>query len=146
MTASSGRFLGYGASTAIIYYLDTASNNIKRTHHARIDDVSIENDASIPSATLIRQHLDFHKVHLPPSLSTLHTVKSPFEYHLLFTYTVIIPPSGPLGLVLENDKVFGCTRNIKYVHLVYILLNVFYIYYLFSNYDISTITLLLHKL
>ena len=48
-------------------------------------------------------------------------------------------------LGLESFLIIICTRNIKYVHLVYILLNVFYIYYLFGNYDISTITLSLHK-
>ena len=112
--SSPGKFLGYGASTAVIYYLDSITNKIKRTHHARIHDLNLGASTS-PASTLICKHASFHDIQLPHNISTLQTVKSPFEYHTLFSYDVTVPPSGPLGIILENDTIFGLPI-ISYMH------------------------------
>ena len=105
--ATTGIFLGFGASTAIIYYLDPLLSTIKRTHHARFDDLQVGGNDMTPGSCLIRKHADIHNIILPPSSLTLATVDSPFTLNSLFSYEVTIAPTGPLGLNLENDQIFG---------------------------------------
>jgi len=105
--SSFGLFLGYGASTAIIYYFDPIKRTIKRAHHARVDDYQVGANCTTPGSMLIRKHADLHNVVLPHTKSILATIKTPFTHDTLFTYEVRIPASGPLGLNMENDSVFG---------------------------------------
>ena len=105
--ASVGVFLGYGASTAILYYFDPVKNTIKRAHHARIDNYQVGANASTPGSMLIRKHADLAQISLPDATSALDTIPTPFTHDKLFTYEVTIPASGPLGLNMENDKIFG---------------------------------------
>jgi len=105
--ATTGIFLGYGSSTAVLYYLDPLKQSIKRAHHARFDPLQIGGNDITPGSQLIRKHADLHKIHLPDNDLTLEKVISPFSYELLFTYSVSIPKKGPIGLILENDTVFG---------------------------------------
>jgi len=110
-----GIFLGYGASTAVIYYLDQNKSTVKRAHHARVDDLEVGGHAHSPGSMLIRQHADLQGVLLPESSSILNFTTSPFSYDNLFSFEVSLPPSGPLGLNLEDDKVFGLPV-INYMH------------------------------
>ena len=105
--ASTGIYLGYGASTSIIYYLDPLKNTIKRTHNARIDDLQIGGNDLTPGSRLIRNHANMSNIILPSMSLTLTTINSPFNQNNLFSYSVDLPPTGPLGLNMENDSVFG---------------------------------------
>jgi len=105
--AVTGIFLGYGASTAVIYYLDAHHHTIKRAHHAKIDSTQIGASDNTPGSKMIQQFQQQPSLTLPAVPLTLTTIPSPFSYQTLFSYTVSIPPKGPLGLNLEDDKVFG---------------------------------------
>ena len=45
--------------------------------------------------------------YLPPNALTVCSIKTPFKYETLFSYIVTLPSRGPLGINLENDKIFG---------------------------------------
>ena len=60
--STAGIFLGYGASTSIMYYLDTKTNQIKRAHHAKIDDLQIGGNDITPGSILIRNHAQMHNI------------------------------------------------------------------------------------
>jgi len=105
--SETGIYLGFGASTAVIYYLDPIKKTIKRAHNAKVDNLQIGGNDLTPGSQLIAKHANVSNVTLPPSSLTLATVKSPFDYNTLFTYSVTIPLQGPLGLNIENDEVFG---------------------------------------
>ena len=105
--AETGIYLGFGASTAVIYYLDPVKKTIKRTHNAKIDNLQIGGNDFTPGSRLIAKHADISNISLPSASLTLSTVKSPFDYNTLFTYTVNLPSQGPLGINIENDEVFG---------------------------------------
>ena len=44
-------------------------------------------------------------------------VRSPFDENMTFTYTVLLPKSGPLGLEIIDDEIFGlpliCTMDMN---------------------------------
>jgi len=105
--AVTGIFLGYGSSTAVIYYLDAHHRTIKRAHHAKIDSTQLGASDDTPGSKMIQKYHKHRILNLPPLSLTLSTIASPFSYQNLFSYTVSIPPKGPLGLNLEDDKVFG---------------------------------------
>lgn len=105
--SDTGIYLGFGASTAVFYYLDPILKTIKRAHNTKIDDLQIGGNDLTPGSRLIHQHGNLSNLRLPTSSITLATVASPFDYATLFTYQVTITRTGPLGLNLENDEVFG---------------------------------------
>ena len=106
-----GIFLGYSTSTAVVLYRSMKNKEILRCHHARIDDAFQHPDSNshfskTPASILIRNN-DFHTIQLPSSTSTLEYADSAFDLKELFTYQVQLPVTGPLGLLLENDRDFG---------------------------------------
>lgn len=105
--ATAGIFLGYGASTAVVYYCDATTKIIKRAHHVKVDNYQIGASNNTPGSQLIARHANIADVKLPASTSSLQHQVSPFNYDTLFTYDVTLPSQGPLGLTLENDSVFG---------------------------------------
>ena len=105
--AITGIFLGFGASTAVLYYLDVVKRTIKRAHHAKVDDLQVGGNALTPGSRLIQQHSHMQNLQLPDHQITVARVSTPFRYDTLFSYSVSIPKTGPLGLNLENDTVFG---------------------------------------
>ena len=111
-TSRLGKFLGYGSSTAIKYYLDWKTRKIKRAHHARIDDFSTpchQDDKHSPSSILLQSfgHDNNHLIESKFQVPHVELTNSPFSYETLFSYNVELPASGPLGLTLENDNDFG---------------------------------------
>lgn len=65
--ASRHRFLGYGASTTTVHYLETGTNKVKRARHVYFDDFSSSTptpDLS-PGAQIIRHE---HMQTPPPSI------------------------------------------------------------------------------
>ena len=107
-----GRFLGFGASSAVLLYQDIKTNTLGRARHGRIDDMFMialtENNFVCPGSKLIQSTLNNTPLPkfdtLPPELPY---AKSPFDLSLTFTYTVLLPKTGRLGLVLCNDEIFG---------------------------------------
>jgi len=51
--ALSGIFLGFGASTVVLYYLDPIKSTIKRTHHAKIDELQVGGNDLTPGSRLV---------------------------------------------------------------------------------------------
>jgi len=105
--ATTGLFLGYGASTAVMYYLDNVKNTIKRAHHAKVDNLQVGGNELTPGSRIIHKHANIANVNLPDHQLTISRIASPFKYETLFSYNVSISKTGPLGLNLEDDKVFG---------------------------------------
>jgi len=105
--AKVGIFLGYAATTSVVYYFDKLKNTIKRAHHVRIDDFQICGSDSTPGYLMINKYATLHNDILPEPSTTLHHVNSPFESKDLFSYEVNIPYKDQLGLLLENDEVFA---------------------------------------
>ena len=105
--ATTGLFLGYGASTAVMYYFDPIKRTIKRAHHAKVDNLQVGGNELTPGSRLIQKHANIANINLPDHLLTISRIASPFKYETLFSYNVSISKTGPLGLNLENDKVFG---------------------------------------
>ena len=106
-----GVFLGYSATTAVVLYQDCKSKEIKRCHHARIDDFLQHPDTTThfretPAAIMIRD-LSATTDSIPPCTDILTHVQSPFAQEDLYTYDVTLPSKGPLGLVLDDDDDFG---------------------------------------
>lgn len=105
--AQMGIFLGYAATTSVVYYYDKIKKTIKRAHHVKIDNYQIGGSDETPGSKMITKYATLHSLKLPEPSTTLHTVSTPFHYNDLFSYETTIPPRGPLGLILENDEVFG---------------------------------------
>ena len=106
-----GIFLGYSSTTAVVIYQDCKTKELKRCHHARIDDYLQHPDTNLhfcdtPAAIMLR---DLYATidTIPPCKDKLTHIESPFSPENLFTYNVVLPPNGPLGLVLENDNDYG---------------------------------------
>jgi len=102
-----GIFLGFGASTAVVYYLDQNKQTIKRAHHAKVDNHEIGASPNSPGSLLIKHHSHLDDVVLPKEKSQLEVIDSPFSYETLYSYEVTITETGPIGLNLEDDKIFG---------------------------------------
>jgi len=87
--------------------LEKLKNTIKRAHHVCIDDFQVGGSDSTPRSVMINKYATLHNILLPKPSTTLYHVNSPFDTKDLFSYEVNIPPKGQLGLLLENDEVFG---------------------------------------
>ena len=105
--ATAGLFLGYGASTAVVYYYDKIKHQVKCAHHVPVNDLQIGGSDETLGSKLISKHATLHNIILPESISTLEKIKTPFEYDQIFSYEVQLPQQGSLGLNMENDPVFG---------------------------------------
>ena len=106
-----GIFLGYSATTVVVLYQDCKTNEIKRCHHARIDDFLQHPDTKThfrdTTAAIMVRDLTATTASIPPCQDTLTHVQSPFSQEDLFTYDVTLPSKGPLGLILEDDDEYG---------------------------------------
>ena len=99
-------WLGYGPSTAIILYWDKARNIYGRCHHACHDDYDFQTDGA-PAQLLLERYVSKEDRPLPEPCINYEEINSPFAPYNCFTYSVTLPPSGPTGLHMSDDKDFG---------------------------------------
>ena len=104
-----GIFLGYGPSTSTILYYDEHSSSVKRAFHARIDDACVPvNSRPLIPLQIVFQHEPSKINHNLPEVSqAIEHITSPFQKDSLYTYSVTLPATGKIGLLLQNDDVFG---------------------------------------
>ena len=107
-----GVFLGFASTTAITLYQDIETKTLGRARHGRIDNMFMlalsHKEFECPASKLIQATLN--NTVFPPledDVPVLAHVNSPFDDSMTYTYTVNIPKSGPLGLQIIDDEIFG---------------------------------------
>ena len=107
-----GRFLGFASTSAVILYQNISNGTLGRARHGRIDDffmLALTHEEFVcPASTLIQSTLNdkaLPKIDTEPPV--LPYALTPFDENMTFTYTVTLPKSGPLGLEIIDDEVFG---------------------------------------
>ena len=110
--ANKHKFLGWGASTALVHYLDSKRSTIKRARHVYFDDyssASAESDLS-PGGQLIRKdNVDLPS--LDDTLINLHLRPDPdpFDKNKTIEHKVDISKTNkfPFGIFIQFDEHFG---------------------------------------
>lgn len=110
--ANHHRFLGWGASTALVHYLDSVTNTIKRARHIYFDDHSsstAEAEQS-PGAHLIKND-GVDAPSIDETLLNLHLRQDPdpFKNNKIFDHSVDISKGihFPFGIFIQFDEHFG---------------------------------------
>ena len=108
----TGRFLGFGSTSAVVIYQDLQSKKIKRARNCRIDDyfslAATHPQLVCPASQLIHSTSTSKPCpSLSKQLPILEYVPSPFHPYELFTYEVNVPQTGSFGLILQDDEHFG---------------------------------------
>ena len=107
-----GFFLGFASTSAVVLYQDIDTKSFSRARHGRVNDffmLSLTHpEFECPGLKLIQATLNNTGIPTftnPPAI--LAYARGPFDDDQPFTYSVSLPKSGPLGLDLFDDEIFG---------------------------------------
>lgn len=91
-------FLGFGPSTAVMYYFSLSINKLNTSHHERIDDRTYPFPEA-PSQALLDRFLPIPHKNIPTQVVSYKETHSPFLPENTFEYSVALPPTASLGLI-----------------------------------------------